>query len=319
MVHEKSLSRPEDEGAAKQPRVDDPSPPVPGGAPSSFAGIPLSSTNAATSSAPVDTSGERTPVRPTRPRSPRPPMGNTTLGESPQTPLPKRARATGDEMDGLSMVAAIAEVTEFGEEPQPAWKTLATSDHAGSTWGMRRHGARMVHLQHLQEHGVCEELDLPQEIKPLSIRCVDKDDYSTAKARLTAWGCEQELTGQENFCSATPQPATLRILLVVAQSFGLAVAVGDCAQAFLQAPILEKCDVWVSRPSEAAVEQGRTWRLLKTSPGLKGDEGQEGGLPIGPECTRPVCAQRRAGARVDHASHGRLRDLGSSGQGEGVH
>ena len=115
-----------------------------------------------------------------------------------------------------------------------------------------------------------EELDLPQGIRPLSIRWVDKDDYHTAKSRLTARGYEQELTGQENFYSATPQPATLRVLLVLAQALGLTVAVGDCAQPFLQAPILEKSDVWVTPPPEAEVQPGRAWRLLKTLPGLKG-------------------------------------------------
>ena len=48
------------------------------------------------------------------------------------------------------------------------------------------------------------------------------------------------------------------------------MAVGDCAQAFLQAPILEKSDVWVTPPPEAEVQPGRAWRLLKTLPGLKG-------------------------------------------------
>ena len=46
-------------------------------------------------------------------------------------------------------------------------------------------GARMVHLEHLREHGAYEELDLSQGVKPLSIRWVEKDDYHTAKARLT--------------------------------------------------------------------------------------------------------------------------------------
>ena len=118
------------------------------------------------------------------------------------------------------MVAGIAEVTGICEEPQLDRKTVASSDHAGSTWFTRRHGARMVHVQHLQEHRVHEELDLLPRVKPLSVRWVDKDDCRTAKARLTARGYEQELTRQENFHSATPQPATLRVLLVVAQSLG---------------------------------------------------------------------------------------------------
>ena len=62
-------------------------------------------------------------------------------------------------------------------------------------WLMRRHGARMVHLGHLREHGVYEELHLPHGVKSLSIRGVDKDDFHTAKARLTARKSEQELTG----------------------------------------------------------------------------------------------------------------------------
>ena len=101
------------------------------------------------------------------------------------------------------MVAAIAEVTEVCDNPQLDWETVASSDHVGSTWFLRHHRARLVHLQHLQEHRVYEELDLPLEVKPLSVRWVDKDNYSTAKARLTDGGNEQELTGPENFFCAT--------------------------------------------------------------------------------------------------------------------
>ena len=171
------------------------------------------------------------------------------------SPLPKKLRsAVGEDDDG--MIATIAEITEVCEEPQPDWESMASSENVGSTWSMRRHGARMVHLGHLREHKVYEELDLPQGIGPLSIRWVDKDDYHTAKSRLTARGYEQELTRQENFYSVTPQPATLRVLLVLAQALGLTVAVGDFAQAFLQAPILEKSDVWVTPPPEAEVIGG---------------------------------------------------------------
>ena len=88
------------------------------------------------------------------------------------------------------MVAATAEVTEVCEEPQPDWDALASSENVRSTRFMRWHGARMVHRGHLREHQVCEELDLPQGLKPLSVRWVDKDDYHTAKARLTARGLE---------------------------------------------------------------------------------------------------------------------------------
>ena len=155
-----------------------------------------SSSTAAASSTPPD-SCETPPAGPTRQRSPYPP-----IGESPATPLPKILRSVN--VDDSDMVATIAE-------------------NVGSTWFMRRHGARMVHLGHLREHRVHEELDLSHGVKTLSRRWVDKDDYHSAKARLTARGYDQELTGQENFYGATPRPATLRLLLVVAQALGLAV------------------------------------------------------------------------------------------------
>ena len=208
-----------------------------------------------------------TPVRQTTPRSPGPPESVTE--KSLVSPLPKKLlSAIGEDDD--NMEATIAEITEVCEEPQPDWESLASSENVGSTWSTRRHGVRMVHLGHLREHKVYDELDLPQGIKPLSMCRVDKDDYHTAKSRLTARGYEQELTGQENFYSATPQPATLRVLLVLAQALGLTVAVGDCAQAFLQAPLLEKSDVWVTPPPEAEVKPGRARLPLKTLPDLQG-------------------------------------------------
>ena len=78
------------------------------------------------------------------------------------------------------MVVAIAEVTEVCEEPQPGTSGApARARRCMRTW-------------------ICH-----RGVKPLSIRWVDKDDYHTAKARLTARGCEHELTGQENFDSVT--------------------------------------------------------------------------------------------------------------------
>ena len=79
------------------------------------------------------------------------------------------------------MFAAVAEVTGVCEERQPDWGALASSENADSTWLMRRHGARMVHLGHLREHGVYEKLDLPQGVKPLLTRWVDKADCHTTR------------------------------------------------------------------------------------------------------------------------------------------
>ena len=52
------------------------------------------------------------------------------------------------------MIAAIAQVTQVCEEAQLDWKTVASIDHVVTTWFMRRHGARTVHLQDLQEYRV---------------------------------------------------------------------------------------------------------------------------------------------------------------------
>eukprot|EP00975_Prorocentrum_lima_P023607 4968872-Prorocentrum_lima.AAC.1 len=56
----------------------------------------------------------------------------------------------------------------------------------------------------------------------------------------------------------------------MAQVLGLSVAVGDCAQAFLQAPLTEKEEVWVWPPTEANTANTKAWKLAKTLPGLKG-------------------------------------------------
>ena len=239
-----------DDEAAKRSLMDveSTSVPNPWGASSSS-----SSSAVATHSTPPDPC-VTTPVRPTRPRSLGP--SESVTGKSLVSPVPKTLRSAVGE-DDAHMWATIAEITEVCEEPQPDWESLASSENVGSTCSMRRHGARMVHLRHLREHKVYEELDLPHGVKHLAIRWVDKADYTTTMSGLTAGGYEQELTGQENFYSATPQPATLRVLLVLAQALGLAVAVGDCAQAFLQGPLLQKSDIWVTPPPEAEVKPGR--------------------------------------------------------------
>ena len=197
---------------------------------------------------------------PPRMQTTRPPP---TPGVQDTPPLPgKKARAEATDIE-------ISAVTEVCEMPEPeTWAQLAASS---SVWGERRRAARHVHLELLKKHVVYEELPVPRDVKPLSARWVEQDDFSTAaKARLTVRGYEQALTGDEQHYSATPNPASLRTLLVMAHTLGLAVAVGDCAQAFLQAPLMEKEAVWVWPPSEAGAAAGTAWKLRKTLPGLKG-------------------------------------------------
>ena len=104
----------------------------------------------------------------------------------------------------------------------------------------------------------------------MSCSWVDRDDGLKAKARLTARGYEQHLTGTEKFYSGTPLATTLRTLLVVAKLRGYSVSVGDCQDAFLQAPIQDAEEVWVWPPPEAQESEGHAWLLHKTLPGLKG-------------------------------------------------
>ncbi len=150
--------------------------------------------------------------------------------------------------------AVIASLTSVCEEPSLEWETLAASR---SAWQQRRRGDRVVHLDFMKKHEVYEEKEAPPGVRPLSVCWVDTDNYEKAESRLTARGHEQGLSGEEHFYSATPNPATLRMLLVVAHSLGISVAVGDWAQAFLQAPLLEAEDVWVTPAEEAAAPAAR--------------------------------------------------------------
>ena len=130
--------------------------------------------------------------------------------------------------------------------------------------------ARRAHLAKLKHHEVSETKEVPPGVRPMTVRWVDRDDGSTAKSRLTARGYEQRLRGDEEFYSPTPLATTLRTMLVVAFTKGYSVAVGDCQDAFLQAPIQEEGDVWVWPPAEAGEAPGMAWLLKKTLPGLKG-------------------------------------------------
>ena len=178
-------------------------------------GSASSSSTAAASSTQPDPC-ETTPARPTVQRSPDPP-----IGESPATPLPKRLRSVN--VDDSDMVAAMGEVTEVCEEPQPDWEALASRKNVGSTWFI-----------------------------------------------APAWradGTSGALARAQGVC-----------LLVV--------AVGDCAQAFLQAPLLEKNVVWVTPPPEAEVKPGRL--------GPPRNESQGSAPRIGPERARSLCTQQCA-------------------------
>ena len=157
----------------------------------------------------------------------------------------------------------VSEASTNGEDPEQGSEELpreSSDDQA------KQQKHRLDHLKVLDDHEVHDTLPIPPGVRPLSVRWVDTEKTS----RLTARGFEQVLEGDESVFAATPVPATLRILLVMAENMGLSVLVGDCAQAFLQAPLAERNEVWVWPPSEAGVDRGCAWRLQKTLPGLKG-------------------------------------------------
>ena len=208
--HEKSLPRPEDESDAKQPRVDCPSPPDPGGA--SSAGIPPTSTSRGV-------------------------LGTCCFVMRESYNETNQATITGSSVVEREWTSA-------------AWLRRFRKSRSlrGAAAGLARcvfiHGARTVHLQGARG----SRLAGPAAGNQAALGTVGWKKTTTTRPKRDSFpgSYEQELTGQENFYSAKPQPATQRLLVVVAQSLWLAVAVGDCAQALLQAPILEKSDVWAT-------------------------------------------------------------------------
>ena len=151
-----------------------------------------------------------------------------------------------------------AEVTEVCEEPQPDWEALASSENVGSTWFMRQHAAQKVHLGHLWERREHEELDLPKGVKPLSIRLVVKDDYHTAKAKLTAGArARVNWTGELPQCDITAfhaAPAAGRH-----SRFGT-----DCDSWRLRSGLppsspSREDEEWVTSPLDAEVKPGWVW------------------------------------------------------------
>ena len=195
-----------------------------------------------------------------------PPLSPTTRPSTPpgEAYPAKRARATPLDVE----ITAVSEVCEAeGDEEHEGAQGLLASTSEGA---MRMKAARLKHLETLAGHAVYEARQVPQGVRPLTCRWVDRDDGLRAKSRLTARGFEQHLSGDEQFYSHTPLAPTLRTLLVVAQSLGYSVSVCDCQDAFSQAPIQEQSDVWVWPPVEAEEPPGVGWLLRRTLPGLKG-------------------------------------------------
>ena len=248
-VRRRSPPGPGDVSSAKQSRPDDPTPPDSGGAHTPLADIPSPSTPVATSSSAVENTSEQNKAQVTG-----------------------RAAGKGDEWRVAANSTAEENTCHWGRDGRPrhgcsnrrSRKIARSHSWIGRPWLPAITWARRGSCA-ATERAWCtcntsrstectKSLTCHSGQSPLSVPWMDRDDNSTAKARLTAGGYEQELTGQETFYSATPQPATLRTLLVVAQSLGLGVAV-DCGQALPEHPS-SRSAMYVSR-----LRWKRQWNL----------------------------------------------------------
>jgi hypothetical protein len=174
-------------------------------------------------------------------------------------------RMEEDFVDGGPSLSAILEVCEEKQNTDYASMIKDTK-----VWGQRQLLARLEHLALLEKHKVYDREVPPAGTRLMTHRWVDRDTFDTAKSRFTCRGFEQALDGTEEFFAPTPRECVLRLLLTMAELRGLVVAVGDAAQAFLQAPFREENPVYVKPAAEANEKPGVAWKLRKTLPGLKG-------------------------------------------------
>jgi len=93
------------------------------------------------------------------------------------------------------------------------------------------------------------------------------ETFLEVKSRWVSRGFEQE-DADIIFYAATPFPAELKILLVLALIFDWEVIIADAESAFLQTPMTEEVYMWP--PPEAGEPPGMCWRMLQIIQGLRG-------------------------------------------------
>jgi len=150
---------------------------------------------------------------------------------------------------------------------------------------------KLANLALMEKHGVHVTEVPPHGVRPLTGRWVEvRLPDGSYKMRYTARGYEQQLSGEEDHYAGTPAHGMLRVLLVIAWQLGLAIAFGDSAQAFLQAPLEE--EVWLWPPVEAGVAGHLAWRCIKAMPGLKGASQAWGGFAT--TCLEKFCGVKQS-------------------------
>ena len=111
---------------------------------------------------------------------------------------------------------------------------------ASSSWRQRRMAARTAHLEVFAVPRCVGFWLVPGAGEATLVPMVEAPEKP--KSRLTAQVYEQWL----NSSTETPEPATLRTLMLIVYVLGLRVSFGNCTEVFLQAPIQETREVWVT-------------------------------------------------------------------------
>jgi len=164
----------------------------------------------------------------------------------------------------IAMLQAM-EISEVCEEPEVSMEACRESTRVAAT----KDEGRRKHLAKLLKNQVYDAQQRRSAgSKPLTGRWVDKDLGYMWKSRYVAHGFKQVHDGKDYYC-ATPNPKTMRALLVVAHARGWIVGAGDAEDAFLQA-VLEE-EVYMECPPEFDMQgEDLVWKLLKAIPGLRG-------------------------------------------------
>ena len=193
-----------------------------------------------------------------------------TPGAGGQGRWPRTLRAVWDNSDQAFLNAAQTVNTTILGNPQHYKDAMATPE--AEKWRI----AMNEEMQCLEEHGVYELVDLPEERQPIQCRWVyilkrDTDNHPKRyRARLVAKGFSQiqGIDYNETFAPVARHD-TLRLLLAFAATFDFEVHGIDIKSAYLHGELEE--EIYMVQP-EGFVREGqesKVWPLLKALYSLK--------------------------------------------------
>ena len=141
-----------------------------------------------------------------------------------------------------------------------AWK-VPDSSHPAIRRGMDR---EITFLDDFQVYVWFPRDDVPEGTKVYTTDWVMRADGDEVRARLVVQQVAR--TKREDTFAPTPTPLGLRVLLLYAAVFRLAVVPADMSVAFMHAPSSENTFVW---PPMGLRRDGWVWKLLKAMNGLR--------------------------------------------------